>query len=286
MKRSKVISLMLAAMLVALGACASAATNSNPIHVISREAGSGTRGAFIELFGVEVKDADGNKIDETIDTAEVTNNTAVMITSVSSDADAIGYISLGSLNDTVKAAPIEGVAPTVETVKDGTYPISRPFNIITIGEVKAEAQDFISYILSAAGQAVVVGSGYISLDDAPEFESSKPSGSIVIAGSSSVTPLMEKLSEAYAQINPSLEIEIQQSDSTTGVNSTLEGICEIGMVSRELKDSEVEKGLVQQKIATDGIAVIINLDNGVASLTKDQVKGIYTGTLTKWSEVE
>ncbi|MDR2657352.1 MAG: substrate-binding domain-containing protein [Oscillospiraceae bacterium] len=282
-------SIALALTLILCAACASgsvAPANSNPIHVISREEGSGTRSAFIELFGVEEKDADGNKIDNTIDQAEVTNNTAVMMTSVSGDPDAIGYISLGSLNDTVKAVKINGVAPSVETVKDGSYTISRPFNIATKDDISPAASEFIAYILSAEGQTVVENSGYIKLDDAPAFTDSKAEGKIVVAGSSSVTPLMEKLSEAFALVNPSIEIEIQQSDSTTGVNSALEGVCDIGMVSRVLKDSEIEKGLTETNIALDGIAVIINKDNALDTLTTDQVKGVYTGTLQKWSDIQ
>ncbi|MDR1598427.1 MAG: substrate-binding domain-containing protein [Oscillospiraceae bacterium] len=285
MNLRKIAALAATLVMAAAPACAAPA-NGNPIHVISREEGSGTRGAFIELFGVEVKDADGNKIDETIDSAEVTNNTSVMMTSVSGDPDAIGYISLGSMNDTVKAVAIDGVVPSVDTVKDGSYAISRPFNITTLGEAEGAAAEFIAYILSAEGQTVVEGSGYIKLDDAPDFAPTGSEGKLVVAGSSSVTPLMEKLAEAYATLNPSVEIEIQQSDSTTGVNATIEGVCDIGMVSRALKDSEIEKGLAEITIALDGIAVIVNNASAVESLAKDQVKGIYTGTLVNWSDIK
>ncbi|GHU65094.1 phosphate-binding protein PstS 2 [Clostridia bacterium] len=284
------ISLIVAAVLtlaLLTGCTASvAAVNNNPIHPISREEGSGTRSAFIELFGVEEKDADGNKVDKTTDSAEVTNNTSVMMTSVSGDPDAIGYISLGTLNDTVKAASIDGVAPSIATVKDGTYKISRPFNICTKDPISVAAGEFIAFVLSDQGQAVVEKSGYIKLDNAPEYVPNAVEGKIVVAGSSSVTPLMEKLVEAYKAVNPAIEVEIQQSDSTTGVNATLEGVCDIGMVSRELKDSEIEKGLKQTNIALDGIAVIINKGNTLTTLTRDQVKGIYTGELTKWSDIK
>ncbi|MDR0396050.1 MAG: substrate-binding domain-containing protein [Oscillospiraceae bacterium] len=280
------IGLLAAALALAVSAACAASANDNPIYVISREEGSGTRGAFIELFGVEVKDEDGGRIDMTIDSAEVTNNTSVMMTSVSGDPDAIGYISLGSMNDTVKAAAIDGVLPSVGTVKDGSYPIARPFNIATLGEARGAAADFIAYVLSGEGQAVVESSGYIRLDGAPAYSSDGSEGKLVIAGSSSVTPLMEKLSEAFALVNPAVEIEIQQSDSTTGVNAAVEGVCDIGMVSRELKDSEIGKGLVQINIALDGIAVIVNNANAVESLTRDQVRDIYTGTLVKWSDIK
>ncbi len=262
-------------------------TASNPITVISREDGSGTRGAFIELFGIEQEDANGETVDMTIASAEITNNTSVMMTSVAGNPSAIGYISLGSLDETqVKALNIDGVAATVDNINNGTYPVSRPFNIATGATVSDVAQDFINFILSAEGQAVVVEEGYIAVDDAAAaFTSNNASGNIVVAGSSSVTPVMEKLKEAYVAINPNATIEVQQSDSTTGMNSVIEGVCDIGMASREVKDSELEAGVVPTTIATDGIAVIVNLENSISDLTSDQVKGIYTGEITDWSEV-
>ena len=262
-------------------------TASNPITVISREDGSGTRGAFIELFGIEQEDANGETVDMTTTSAEITNNTSVMMTSVAGNPSAIGYISLGSLDETqVKALNIDGVAATVENINNGTYPVSRPFNIATGATVSDVAQDFINFILSAEGQAVVVEGGYIAVDDAAEaFTSNNASGNIVVAGSSSVTPVMEKLKEAYIAINPNATIEVQQSDSTTGMNSVIEGVCDIGMASREVKDSELEAGVVPTTIATDGIAVIVNLENSISDLTSDQVRGIYTGGITDWSEV-
>ena len=262
-------------------------TASNPITVISREDGSGTRGAFIELFGIEQEDANGETVDMTTTSAEITNNTSVMMTSVAGNPSAIGYISLGSLDETqVKALNIDGVAATVENINNGTYPVSRPFNIATGATVSDVAQDFINFILSAEGQAVVVEEGYIAVDDAAEaFTSNNASGNIVVAGSSSVTPVMEKLKEAYIAINPNATIEVQQSDSTTGMNSVIEGVCDIGMASREVKDSELEAGVVPTTIATDGLAVIVNLENSISDLTSDQVRGIYTGEITDWSEV-
>ena len=262
-------------------------TASNPITVISREDGSGTRSAFIELFGIEQEDANGETVDMTTTSAEITNNTSVMMTSVAGNPSAIGYISLGSLDETqVKALNIDGVAATVENINNGTYPVSRPFNIATGATVSDVAQDFINFILSAEGQAVVVEEGYISVDaEAEAFTSNNASGNIVVAGSSSVTPVMEKLKEAYIAINPNATIEVQQSDSTTGMNSVIEGVCDIGMASREVKDSELEAGVVPTTIATDGIAVIVNLENSISDLTSDQVRGIYTGEITDWSEV-
>ena len=259
--------------------------SSDPITVVSREDGSGTRGAFIELFGVEEKDADGNKVDNTTEEAEITNNTAVMMSTVAGDVDAIGYISLGSLNDSVKAVKIDGVEATAENIKSGEYKVSRPFNIATKGDVSEVAQDFIDYVLSPEGQAVIEENGYISIDDAKDAESAQPEGKVVVAGSSSVTPVMEKLKEAYADVNPNAEIEIQQSDSTTGMTSAIDGICDIGMASRELKDEELEAGLTSTTIANDGIAIIVNNDNPVDDLSVDQVKSIYVGETTTWGDL-
>ena len=264
---------------------ASASTSpSGEVSVYSREDGSGTRGAFIELFGIEEKDANGDKVDLTTPTAAITNATSVMMTSVAGDANAIGYISLGSLNNTVKALSIDGAEATAENVKSGTYKVARPFNIVTKDGVSDVAQDFIDYIMSSDGQKVVEENGCISVaDNAGSYKASGKSGKIVIAGSSSVTPVMEKLAEAYKALNPDVAIEVNQSDSTTGVNMATEGTCDIGMVSRELKDSE--SGVKATVIAQDGIAVIVNPDASIDELTSDQVKGIYTGELTTWEDV-
>ena len=257
-----------------------------PITVISREDGSGTRGAFIELFGVEEENEAGEKVDNTIATADITNSTAVMLTSVAQNTAAIGYISLGSLDDSVKALEIDGAAATVENIENGSYAISRPFNIATKEGLSEVAQDFVQFILSSDGQAVVAEKGYIPVEASEAYSGTQPAGKIVVAGSSSVSPVMEKLKEAYLAVNPNAEIELQTSDSTTGMNSAIEGICDIGMASRALKDSELEAGLTATVIATDGIAVIVNNENTVDGLTAQQVKDIYTGILTDWSEVQ
>lgn len=258
---------------------------SEYVNVLSREDGSGTRGAFIELFGIEEKDADGNKVDNTTEEAIITNSTSVMLTSVASDEYAIGYVSLGSLDDTVKAVSIDGAEATVDNIKNGTYTIARPFNIATKGEVSDIAQDFINYIMSAEGQAVITENGYIGSDDAAAFESNGATGKVTVSGSSSVTPVMEKLKEAYTAVNSGAEIEIQESDSTTGMTDAAAGTSDIGMASRELKDSETEQGLTATTIAMDGIAVVVNLDNPTANLTSDQVKGVYVGDITSWDEL-
>lgn len=255
------------------------------IGVISREDGSGTRGAFVELFGIEKKNDAGEKVDYTTASAAVTNATSVMMTTVSGDLYAIGYISLGSLNDTIKAIDIDGAAASVENIKNGSYKISRPFNIATKDSLSAEAQDFVDFIMSADGQKVIEDAGYISVSDAAAYSGSLSGGKIVVAGSSSVYPVMEKLKEAYLAVNPGVTIEVQQSDSTTGMTSAMDGICDIGMASRELKDSEIAGGLSATVIAMDGIAVIVNNDSPVTGLTSEQVMKIFTGELTSWADV-
>ena len=262
------------------------AKGSDGITVVSREDGSGTRGAFVELMGIEQKDESGNKIDKTTQAAEITNSTSVMLTTVAGNESAIGYVSLGSLNDEVKALSIDGVAATTDNVKNGSYSVSRPFNIVTKEGTSEVVEDFIAFILSDEGQAVVEEAGYISQGSTGAYKASGMSGKITVAGSSSVTPVMEKLKEAYVVINPDVTIEVQQSDSTTGVTSTVEGVCDIGMASRALKDSEVEQGVEARAIALDGIAVVVNKSSQVDNLTKEQVMKIYTGELTKWSEVK
>lgn len=255
------------------------------ITVVSREEGSGTRGAFIELFGIEEEDADGNKVDMTTTDAAISNSTEVVMTTVSSDEYAIGYTSLGALNDTVKALKIDGVEATADNIKNGSYKIQRPFNIATKGDISEITQDFINFVMSPDGQKVVEDNGYIAIEDQKEYTSNKAKGKIVIAGSSSVTPVMEKLTEAYKEINADAEIEVQESDSTTGMTSVAEGTCDIGMASRELKDTEKEAGLNSSVIALDGIAVIVSKDNTIGDVTPDTVKKIFTGEITDWNKV-
>lgn len=284
-KMKKMISVVLSLVLV-LTVFAGCGAENRMISVISREDGSGTRGAFIELMGIEKKNENGEKVDHTTETAEITNSTSVMITTVAGNVNAIGYISLGSLSDDVKALKIDGVVPSMETVKDGSYKVARPFNIVTKAEISDAAQDFINYIMSAEGQAIVEENGYISQGNTGAFTGNGAQGKVTVSGSSSVTPVMEKLKEAYMAVNSNVSIEIQQHDSTTGVNSTIEGICDIGMASRDLKDSEIEAGVVNTVIAMDGIVVIVNKENGVEDLTSEQVMKIYTGEVTTWEEIQ
>ena len=258
-----------------------------PISVVSREDGSGTRGAFIELFGIEEKNDAGEKIDMTTEDASVTNSTSVMMTNVAQDPLAIGYISLGSLDDTVKAVKIDGVEATVDNVSNDSYKIARPFNILTSDKESDAAKDFVNYIMSSDGQKIVEDNGYIKeAADAKAYEAADGvSGKVVVAGSSSVTPVMEKLAEGYEAVNKDVTVEVQQSDSTTGVNMAAEGTADIGMASRDLKDEEKDLGLTATVIARDGIAVIVNKDNDVDELTSDQVKAVYTGETTTWEDL-
>ena len=251
------------------------------ITVISREDGSGTRGAFIELTGVE--DDNG---DNTTQAAAIQSSTNGVMTAVANDETAIGYISLGSLDDSVKAVTVGGVAPSAETVADGTYTLARPFNIVTNGEPTDEAAiDFIGFCMSADGQALATEEGYIGAEGA-EYTSTQPSGSLTVGGSSSVSPLMEKLIEAYAEVNPNVTIELLTTDSTTGVTGALDGTYNIGMASRELKDEEVSSGAAATVLAMDGIAVVVNPANSINDLSVEQIKSIYTGETLAWSELQ
>ena len=258
---------------------------SSEIGVLTREDGSGTRGAFIELFGIQ-EEKDGEKVDMTTVDASITNSTSVMMTTVAGDENAIGYISLGSLNDTVKAVKIDGAEATAENVASDTYKVSRPFNIVTGEKASEAAQDFVNYIMSEEGQQIVEDNGYIKADaEAKPYEAADVEGKVVVAGSSSISPVMEKLKEAYEAVNKNVTVEVQQSDSTTGVTSAAEGICDIGMASRELKDEETEMNLTATVIAKDGIAVVVNNENEVEDLTSDQVKAIFTGETTEWEDL-
>lgn len=258
---------------------------TNDITVVSREDGSGTRGAFIELFDVLVKGSDGSKSDKTTKEAVIANKTDVMLTNVSGDNYAIGYVSLGSLNDTVKALKVDGVEATSENVNNKSYKVARPFMIATKGEATGLKKDFIDFILSKQGQEVVAKS-YISIgNDAVDYASSNQTGKLVIAGSSSVTPIMEKLKEAYVAINKDVEIQIQQSDSTSGMTGAIDGTCDIGMASRDLKDSEKQE-LVSTSIAIDGIAVVVSPKNTVDNITSEQVNKIFTGKMVTWDEID
>lgn len=284
--------LALIAMVVGLISCSNGAKTeseqnspsqtSGAITVISREDGSGTRDAFTELM--EITDEDGN--DATTMSAEITNSTSVMASTVQGNAKAIGYVSLGSLSDKVKALKVDGVAPSVETVKDGTYKLQRPFNIAyKEAEISETAKDFMAYIMSAEGQAVIEEEGYISIDTTTSYKASGAKGTVTVAGSTSVAPVMNVLADKYRALNPDVTVEIQESGSSAGIESAIQGAVEIAMSSRELTSEELET-LKSEKIATDGIAVIVNQSNSFDGLTSQQIKEIYLGNITKWEEVK
>lgn len=283
--KKKIVGILAAAVIGTTAFATVASAASGTINVISREDGSGTRGAFIELFGIQ-EEKDGEKVDMTTVDASITNSTSVMMTTVAGDENAIGYISLGSFNDTVKAVKIDGAEATAENVASDTYKVSRPFNIVTGEKASEAAQDFVNYIMSEEGQQIVEDNGYIKADaEAKPYEAADVEGKVVVAGSSSISPVMEKLKEAYEAVNKNVTVEVQQSDSTTGVTSAAEGICDIGMASRELKDEETEMNLTATVIAKDGIAVVVNNENEVEDLTSDQVKAIFTGETTEWEDL-
>ena len=283
--KKKIVGILAAAVIGTTAFATVASAASGTINVISREDGSGTRGAFIELFGIQ-EEKDGERVDMTTVDASITNSTSVMMTTVAGDENAIGYISLGSLNDTVKAVKIDGAEATAENVASDTYKVSRPFNIVTGEKASEAAQDFVNYIMSEEGQQIVEDNGYIKADaEAKPYEAADVEGKVVVAGSSSISPVMEKLKEAYEAVNKNVTVEVQQSDSTTGVTSAAEGICDIGMASRELKDEETEMNLTATVIAKDGIAVVVNNENEVEDLTSDQVKAIFTGETTEWEDL-
>jgi len=273
--------------IIGLMGCGSQGSAGNAtVTAVSREDGSGTRSSFVQLFGIQGTNSNGKTIDITTAYAEVTNSTEVMITTVAGNKYAIGYISLGSLNSMVKALKVDGAEPTVANVKNGTYKIVRPFIVVTTASLSALGQDFLNYIMSAEGQAVILNTGYVTVNDAaPAYSGRNQSGTLVVAGSSSVTPVMEKLAEAYEAANPLVDVQIQESDSSTGIAGVTQGICDVGMSSRTLKDSELAQGLTPTVIARDGICVIVNNANALDSITSDSVKDLYTGAITTWGNV-
>ena len=277
--KKRILTVLAAAALTA-ATLVSCGKQNNTITVVSREDGSGTRGAFTELMGIE---KDGT--DRTYAKAEISNSTSVVISTVAGNKNAIGYISLGSLNDSVKAVKVDNVEATVDNVKNGSYKISRPFIIATKDEISDLAADFIKFILSDDGQAIV-SEKYITIGGSGAYTASGLSGKVTLAGSTSVAPLMDELAAAYKELNPDVVIEIQQSGSGAGIQSAIEGVCDIGMSSRELKDSEKEAGLTPTVMALDGIAVIVNKENSVDALSSEQIQSIYIGETTSWADVK
>ena len=281
-KMKKILAVALSA-IMALGVLTGCGSSSDNISVISREDGSGTRSAFTELMGVMVDD-----VDNTTASAEISQSTSVVLTTVAGNTNAIGYVSLGSLNDTVKAVKVDGVEATVDNIKAGSYAVSRPFEVVTNDNLTDLSKDFISYILSKQGQDIIAEEGYITIDDnAAEYETKKEmSGKIVLAGSTSVSPVMQVIADAYMALYPDVTIEIQQTGSGAGITSTIEGACDIGMSSRALKDEELAEGISETTIAMDGIAVVVNNENTVEDLTSEQIRQIFTGEITSWADVQ
>jgi phosphate transport system substrate-binding protein len=279
------LSLGAGSVLSACGKSSKTESGTGQINVVSREEGSGTRGAFVELFDLKGKNSKGDTVDMTTSSAIVTNSTSVTLTTVAGDKSAIGYASLGALNDSVKVLNIDGQKASVETIKDGSYKISRPFNIVTKSEISKSAKDFMTYILSSDGQKIVKDNGYIPLEQKEPYQTSVITGKVVVSGSSSVTPVMEKLKEAYGKVNPGVKVDIQQSDSSTGITDTIDGTSDIGMASRELEEAEKAKGVSSTVIAMDGIALVVNKANEVENLTSQQVKDIFSGKITDWKDL-
>ena len=247
------------------------------IAVFTREDGSGTRSAFIEITGVG---------DDMYVEAVVQNETAQILTSVETNEAGIGYVSVGSLSDSVKALEIDGVLPSNDTIMDGTYTLQRPFLVVVTDEKKDDplVQDFIDFMLSAQGQEISASRWTMVLSNAHTYESSGLTGLLTVGGSTSVEPLMQRLREAYIALNPGVEIEVSGGGSGTGINQATEGILDIGMSSRELRDAEKEE-LTDIAIALDGVAVIVNKANPINELSIEQVKEIFTGEKTRWNQI-
>ena len=262
-----------------------AETSNEPITVISREDGSGTRGAFIEITGIEEKDGD-TKVDKTTVDAVVQKSTNAVLMTVNGDKNAIGYISLGSLNDSVKAVKVEGVEASAENVLNGSYKIARPFNIVYKGELDGLKKDFIDFMMSKEGQDMVLENKYVQVDTAaPEYKQNSQSGKLVVGGSTSVTPLMEKFAEKYMEMYPDVKIEIQSTGSSAGIQAAIEGAADLGMASRDLSDEEKAE-LTNVVIAKDGIAVIVHNDNACDDLSLDQIKAIFVGDTKTWGDIK
>lgn len=264
------------------GTDATAAAISGNITVLSREDGSGTRDAFTELMGV----VDENGNDATVETAEITNSTSVMMSTVSGNTKAIGYVSLGSLSDEVKAVSVDGVVASTDTVKDGTYKLQRPFKVAYIeNSISDVAQDFLNFIVSKEGEAIIAEEGYIGVDATESYKASNLSGTVTLAGSTSVAPVMNVLADRYKELNPNVKVEIQESGSSAGIESAVQGAVDIAMSSRELEEDELAT-LTDMTIALDGIAVIVNKDNSFDDMTSRQIKSIFTGEITAWEDVK
>lgn len=284
----KTISSVIMLVTVALIFCSCNNTGFNEsrdITVISREEGSGTRASFVELFDIYSKTTSGKIYDATTDYADITQSSGVMLTSVSTNRYAIGYLSVNALNDSIRAVSIDGVEPTTDNIKNGNYKVARSFNIAVKDELSAVSKDFISYIKSSIGREIIEKSGYVAVLEGDEYVTKKLSGKITVNGSSSVSPIMETLAEEYMKLNSKVKIEINISDSSTGITSAINGNCDIGMSSRTINQSELNKGIKSIEIAKDGIAVIVNKYNTVKNLSSSAVNSIYRGDCLRWIDI-
>lgn len=261
-------------------------TAGGEIHVVSREVGSGTRGAFTEITKILAKNDKGEEVDSTYEEATIVNSTEGVITSVNGDPFAIGYISLGSLNDEVKAVKVDGVEATPENINKGDYKIARPF-MLAYHEANLSdvAKDFLTFIMSKDGQEIVKEDGCIPIETTESYKPANIEGRIAIAGSTSVTPLMEKLVDKYKELNPGFEADIQSNGSSAGIQAAIEGVAEIGMSSRNLKPEELEK-VESTAIAMDGIAVVVNNDNAIDDISLDNIHKIFVGEVKDWNDVK
>lgn len=278
-----------------------------PITVISREDGSGTRGAFVEIVGVE--DENGN--DLTTTEATIQNQTSGVMQAVGNDPQAMGYISLGSLDDTVKAVNVDGAEASAEAIVAGDYPIARPFLLAWNAEEELSevSADFLNFIHSQEGQTVVEEEGYIAVTESgsqaegeeteaaeetegasgaaslPNYEPAGEGleGTIEIVGSTSVTPIMERLAEVYGEYQNGVEINVSSVGSSAGIEAAINGTADFGMSSRALDEDEAGQ-VNSEEIAIDGIAVIVNLDNPVEELSLDTIRSIFLGEITAWEE--
>ena len=253
------------------------------IHVITREDGSGTRGAFSEIANI----VDENGDDAITQSATVQNGTSAVMQGVAGDVYAIGYISLGSLDNSVKAVNVNGIEATPENIMSGDYEVARNFNVAYGGELSEVAQDFWDFMFSAQAQELVAEEGYVSVDtEATEYEAKALAGDITIVGSTSVQPIMERMAQAYREYNPDVVIDITAPGSGAGVTAAIDGTADIGMASRELSDEEQAQLSETAAIAVDGIAVILHLDNITEDLSLEDISGIYSGDITTWDAVQ
>ena len=290
MNRKMMQGLVAVAAAVVLAGCDRGFDPAAEIGLVSREDGSGTRSAFIELTGIQTKGSDGRKIDRTSPTTMIASSTAVALTTVAGDPASLGYLSLGAVNDSVKIVKVDGVAPTREDIAAGRYALVHPFNVVTKGPIEAlkpAARDFLNWILCEEGQRIVERAGYLRVSTViPYTGAASVAGKVVCSGSSSVTPCMEKLKEAYCRTHVGVSIEVQQSDSSSGVADARDGGCDLGMASRALKGSESGSGLVATPIALDGLAVVVSPLNPIESISKEHLRKAFTGEISTWSQMK